>query len=112
MPEEARRRLDVVALALLAAHIFLVVALLTYEPADPPSTLTYPPPMRTANACGPLGALVARGLFGGFGVGAYYLAASSGTVTVLLLLRRRAIGAGRCAVIRGPWCRRRPAAFP
>ncbi len=88
MPEEARRRLDVVALCLLAAHIFLVVALATYDPADPPSTLTFPPPAHTANACGPLGALVARGLFNGFGLGAYYLAASSGTVTLLLLLRR------------------------
>jgi S-DNA-T family DNA segregation ATPase FtsK/SpoIIIE len=88
MPEEARRRLDLVALGLLAAHIFLAAALLTYDAADPPSTLTFPPRAHTANACGPLGAFVARGLFSGFGLGAYYLALSSGAVTVLLLLRR------------------------
>src|SRR5437016_2841966 len=93
MPEESRRRLDLVALGLLAAHIFLAVALLTYDPADPPSAATYPPRAHTANACGPLGAIVARMLFAGFGVGAYYLATSSGAVTVLLLMRR---------TIRGP----------
>src|SRR5256885_510215 len=88
MPEESRRRLDLIALGLLAAHIFLAVALLTYDPADPPSAVTYPPRAHTANACGPLGALVGRGLFGGFGGGAYSLAVSSGAVTVLLLMRR------------------------
>jgi len=80
--------LDLVALGLLALHLFLALSLLTYDPADPPSTLTYPPRTETHNACGPLGALVARTLLCGFGVGAYFLVLSSAAVTILLLRRQ------------------------
>jgi S-DNA-T family DNA segregation ATPase FtsK/SpoIIIE len=88
MPEEKRRRLDLLALVLLAVNLFLAVAVFSYDPADPPSTLVYPPRAETRNACGPLGALAARVLFGAFGMAAYFVAASLATVTVLLLMRR------------------------
>ena len=42
MLENRKLKLDLLALALLAAVIFLAAALLSYDPADPPGTLVFP----------------------------------------------------------------------
>ena len=42
MLENRNLKLDLLALALLAAVIFLAAALLSYDPADPPGTLVFP----------------------------------------------------------------------
>lgn len=81
-------KLDVTALALLAAVVFLAIALFTYSPADPPSALTYPPATEINNACGRFGALVAHLLLSGLGVGAYYSVISLAVLDGLLLMRR------------------------
>ena len=52
MLEKRSHKLDVVALALLALCVFLTLSLVTYNPADPPSSLVYPEHTKIANACG------------------------------------------------------------
>ena len=66
---------DVTALVLLAACVFLVVALASYHPADPPAASTYPPHARPANACGLIGSTVAAALAEAFGLGAWVVVA-------------------------------------
>ncbi len=88
MLEERSRKIDLIALALLALNIFLAVALFSYDPADPPATLVYPHQTQTTNACGPLGAFVARTLFNAFGLGGYFALISLSAVTALMLMRR------------------------
>jgi DNA segregation ATPase FtsK/SpoIIIE, S-DNA-T family len=66
---------DVTALVLLAACAFLVTALATYHPADPPAVSTYPPHARPANACGLIGSTVAAALAEAFGLGAWVVVA-------------------------------------
>ena len=88
MFENRSLKLDLFALALLAACVFLGTALATYDPADQPGTLVYPPRPEYGNACGPIGASTAHALYAGVGFGAYYLLGSLATVGVLLLKRR------------------------
>ncbi|MBA4106858.1 MAG: DNA translocase FtsK [Pirellula sp.] len=88
MFENRSLKLDLFALALLAACVFLGTALATYDPADQPGTLVYPPRAEYQNACGPIGAYAAHALYAGVGFGAYYLLGSLVTVGVLLLKRR------------------------
>jgi len=88
MLEDRNLRLDLLALGLLALTIFLAAALLSYDPADPPSTLVYPPHGETLNACGRFGALVSRWTFEALGLGAYYLLVSLAVLDVVLLSRR------------------------
>ena len=78
MPENRNLTRDVIALGLVALAVFVGLALATYDPADPPSRLTYPPQTHTTNVCGPVGALVSLVLLESLGLGAYYLAASLG----------------------------------
>ncbi len=96
MPERRDPRHDLAALALLAVAAFLTASLLSYDPADPPSSLVYPPRSEAANLCGRSGAVAATLLFTGFGVGAYYLLASLVVLDVLMLGRRE---------IPSPWLR-------
>ena len=88
MLEERDLKLDLVALGLLALTVFLAASLLSYHPADPPSTLVYPEQTETLNVCGRSGALVSRVLFGALGLGAFYLLFSLAVVDSLLLARR------------------------
>ncbi len=88
MPENRNLSRDVFALVLAAIAVFLGLALFTYDPADPPSQLVYPPRAETFNLCGPVGARVALLLLEFLGLGAYYLAASIGIVAFFLLARR------------------------
>jgi S-DNA-T family DNA segregation ATPase FtsK/SpoIIIE len=88
MFEDRSLKLDLCALALSALVVFLGVALWTYAPADPPSTLVWPPSETVENACGRAGALAAHHLLESVGVGAYYLAGSLAALTFFLFVRR------------------------
>ena len=87
MFENRNLRFDLFTLALLAVTVLLAMALITFDAADPPSTLVYPAPTVFNNACGPIGAYVSHFLIESVGIGAYYLAASLATMAVVLLWR-------------------------
>jgi len=93
MFEERSIKLDLVALVLLGATIFMALALTTYDRADATSAgaggvLVYPAPGGTANLCGRAGSWLADSLLRLFGVGAYYVVGSLAVLTTLLLTRR------------------------
>jgi DNA segregation ATPase FtsK/SpoIIIE, S-DNA-T family len=89
MLEKRSHKLDVVALLLLALCVFLTLSLVTYSPADPPSTLVYPQHAKIANACGRSGAMVAELLLEAIGLGAYFLIVSLAVLDAVLLARRK-----------------------
>ena len=91
MLEDRNHKRDLVALLLATLTVFLALALLTYDPADPPSRLVFPTRIETHNLCGRAGAVVANSLLEGLGLGAYFMAISSG-VLAAVLLRRKPIG--------------------
>jgi S-DNA-T family DNA segregation ATPase FtsK/SpoIIIE len=90
MPERAPRDRvrDVTALCLLATCLFLVVALATFHPADPPAARMFPPHARAANACGFIGAVAATGLFESLGLAAWCLVVGLVAIDAALLRRR------------------------
>jgi S-DNA-T family DNA segregation ATPase FtsK/SpoIIIE len=88
MFEDRSLKLDLCALALLALVAFLGVALWTYDCADPPSSLIWPPGEAVQNACGRTGALAAHYVLESIGIGAYYMVGSLGVLSLLLLVRR------------------------
>jgi DNA segregation ATPase FtsK/SpoIIIE, S-DNA-T family len=96
MLENRNLKLDLLALALLAAVIFLAAALLSYDPADPPGGLVYPTHARPGNVCGYWGAMSSRLLLELFGLGAYYLVVSLAVFDAVLLTRRE---------VNQPWLR-------
>ncbi|HUG90483.1 MAG TPA: DNA translocase FtsK 4TM domain-containing protein [Planctomycetaceae bacterium] len=67
-----RLRNDLLALALLAAVVFAGLSLASFDPADPPAQLVFPPPARVSNLCGPAGAHAAYWLHRLFGLGAWF----------------------------------------
>ena len=86
MSEERKIRNDIIAVGLLAAIIFLVAALATFDPADPaydasailnkiyqPDQLHFPAHSEFNNACGRIGAWTADMLINTLGIGAYFL---------------------------------------
>lgn len=86
MSEERKIRNDIVAVGLLAAIVFLVAALATFDPADPayeasallnkiyqPDQLHYPAHAEFNNACGRIGAWTSDMLINTLGIGAYFL---------------------------------------
>jgi S-DNA-T family DNA segregation ATPase FtsK/SpoIIIE len=89
MLEKRSHKQDVVALILLALAVFLAISLLSYNPADPPSTLVYPQHTKIANACGRSGALTAEWLLQSLGLGAYFLVFSLAALDAALLSRRQ-----------------------
>jgi S-DNA-T family DNA segregation ATPase FtsK/SpoIIIE len=88
MFEDRSLKIDLFALALLAVVAFVGLSLWTYNAADPPSTVVWPPSDVVQNACGRAGAYASHYLFESLGVGAYYLAASMAVLTFFLLRRR------------------------
>src|SRR5690606_18733447 len=88
MFENRNRQLDVFALALLALTLVVGLSLVTYDKADPPSALVYPPNEVVQNACGRAGAIMAHLLFEGIGIGAWYVLGTMAVLTTLLLSRR------------------------
>lgn len=87
MLENRNLKLDLLALALLAAVIFLAAALLSYDPADPPNKLALPQHAQPLNMCGYWGAVCSRLLLEALGVGAYYLLLSLAVFDAVLLTR-------------------------
>ena len=73
MLEHRNLKVDLFALAILVLTIFLSAAVLSYDPADPPSKLVFPERMETLNVCGRSGAVVSSLLLDFTGLGAYYL---------------------------------------
>ncbi|MCG8449867.1 MAG: DNA translocase FtsK 4TM domain-containing protein [Pirellulales bacterium] len=88
MFENRNLRFDLLTLLLLAVTVLLAVALATYNPTDPPSTLVHPAPTEFHNGCGPIGAYIAHFLLESLGLGAYYLVLSLGVLSCTLLWRR------------------------
>ncbi len=89
MLEKRSHKQDVVALVLLALAVFLAISLLSYNPADPPSSLVYPQHAKIANACGRSGAMAAEWLLEAIGLGAYFLVFSLALLDAALLSRRQ-----------------------
>ena len=54
--ERRNLKLDALALAVLGAGAFLLLAAAGYDPADPPGATVFPAHARIANWCGPAGA--------------------------------------------------------
>ena len=88
MLEDRNLKLDLFALGLLAATVFLGAALLSYSPTDSPGRLVFPAATETANVCGHIGAITSTYLFKGLGLGAFYLLLSLAVLNSLLLSRR------------------------
>ena len=88
MFENRNLKFDLFALILLAVTVLLGMAVVTYDAADPPSTMVYPPPTTFNNSCGPIGAYVSHLLLESVGVGAFYLVASLATMAIVLLWKR------------------------
>jgi len=63
----------VAAVLTFFAGLFLVTSVLSFSPADPPSTSHWPPNSPAGNWCGPVGAHLAYYLFWSLGDGAYPL---------------------------------------
>lgn len=84
----ADRTGQLAAIALLPAIAFVVVALVSFDPADPPANRGFPPRVEPANACGPLGAIVATAVFQSVGL-AGWLAVVFLVGLDLSLFRRR-----------------------
>ena len=85
MLEERSVKLDFCALLLAAATVFLALTLLSYDAADPPSTLVYPGNSVPTNACGKFGAWIAHLLLSTLGLGAYYVVLSAAVLTSVLV---------------------------
>jgi DNA segregation ATPase FtsK/SpoIIIE, S-DNA-T family len=101
MFENRDLRTDLAALALAVATLFLAVALLTYDPADPVAdamgvmsaayradTVVFPRHETVHNACGRWGAIAADVMLNLFGVGAYLMALALAILSMQLLRRR------------------------
>jgi S-DNA-T family DNA segregation ATPase FtsK/SpoIIIE len=76
------------AAALLLAALFLALALLGYDPADPPGTTVEPAPEVVSNPCGPVGATIAHVLITSVGAASYLILYSVLAADVLLLRKR------------------------
>jgi S-DNA-T family DNA segregation ATPase FtsK/SpoIIIE len=87
-PLPRNRVRDLTALALLAGCVFLVAALATFHPADPPAARMLPAHLRAVNACGLIGSAAAAACFEWFGLGAWGVAAMILAFTFALLRRR------------------------
>ncbi len=59
MLDKERLKTDLLALGLLALVVFVGLSFLSYDPADPPSSLVFPQRQVPTNICGEVGAAVA-----------------------------------------------------
>ena len=82
-----RLKTDVMALGLLALAVFVALSLFSYDPADPPSQIVFPPRPVAGNVCGSTGAAVAHNLRQSFGLGCWFLLFSLVTIDVQLFSR-------------------------
>lgn len=101
MSNERKVRWDILALFVGAASLFVWIALLSHQPADPvgslawpfsllyePDTVEFPQNERIQNWCGYWGALISHLLLHGIGVGAY-LVAILVSLSVVVMLRQK-----------------------
>ena len=96
MLENRKLKLDLLALVLLAGVIFLAAALLSYDPADPPSKLVFPPHGQPANMCGHWGAVDQPAAVRGAGPGGVLPVGFAGFLDAVLLIRHE---------VNQPWLR-------
>ena len=82
-----RIRDDLLAVALTGATAFVGMSLLSYSPADPPSTSSFPPPAEVTNWCGRMGAVVAHSLFTFTGIGSWLILVGMISLTYALFKR-------------------------
>lgn len=87
MSVQSELRRDLFSLSTLALTLFLIAALATFDPADPPSRVVYPGNEKPSNVCGWAGAVTAHFLLEWTGIGAVYATISLGALTVGLLFR-------------------------
>lgn len=73
MVDYRRLQTDLIALALLAATVFVGLSLISYDPADPPAHRVFPIRPVALNLCGTAGAILAHSLRTAFGLGVYFL---------------------------------------
>ncbi|WP_437194085.1 DNA translocase FtsK [Planctomicrobium sp. SH527] len=73
MIDYQRLKTDLMGLGLFAVALFMGLSLYSFDPADPPSSLMYPPRSDAMNLCGPSGAILAFSLVNAFGLGAWFL---------------------------------------
>jgi S-DNA-T family DNA segregation ATPase FtsK/SpoIIIE len=85
MFENRSLRIDLLTLALLAVTTLVGISLASYDAADPPSTLVYPPSAQFNNAIGPVGAYVSHYVLTSIGVGAYYVVGSLAVLSIFML---------------------------
>ncbi|MCX5676956.1 MAG: DNA translocase FtsK [Planctomycetota bacterium] len=69
--ESVSRTAKMAAVVTLFASAFLMVSILSFDPADPPGHSVYPPNARAHNLCGTAGAYVAWSILAAIGDGAY-----------------------------------------
>ena len=102
MSEDRKVSNDIIAVGLLAAIVFLVASLATFNPTDPafkaskvlnyiyqPDQLHYPAPNGFSNACGRLGAWTSDMLINTLGLGAYFLIIGLVAMEIALFKRQR-----------------------
>jgi S-DNA-T family DNA segregation ATPase FtsK/SpoIIIE len=88
MFENRSLRIDLLTLALLAVTTLVGISLASYDAADPPSTLVYPPSAQFNNAIGPVGAYVSHYVLTSIGVGAYYVVGSLAVLSAFMLFAK------------------------
>ena len=69
--ESVSRTAKMAAVVTLFASAFLMVSILSFDPADPPGHSVYPPNAKVHNFCGTAGAYVAWSILAAIGDGAY-----------------------------------------
>src|SRR3972149_3266813 len=99
--DRRRFRTGRLALALLAATVFVGLSLAGYDPADPPARNVFPVRAQAVNFAGPYGALVAHHLRQSLGLASWFLFFALATADLRLFSRTigndhwlRWIGAG------------------
>ncbi len=96
MRKRLRLALDLTALALFALGLFVALAVISHDPADPPLSAVHPPNAVPANLCGEAGALLSESLIAFFGLSVYpLLVAWLVGVLALLFEGRHGIRANR-----------------
>ncbi|CAN5908889.1 hypothetical protein BH23PLA1_BH23PLA1_22110 [soil metagenome] len=75
-------------LILLMVVVFLALSLIGYDPADWPGSATLPPNAEPTNPCGPVGSILAHGLFQTFGWASILIPIAWGIVAARVLLRK------------------------
>lgn len=89
MIDYQRLKNDLLALGLFALTMFMGLALFSYNPVDPPSSVVYPAQTIVTNLCGPTGALLSHFLINAFGLGAWFLLLSLLCIDMGLFSRKQ-----------------------